>query len=376
MTQYDSIVIGAGIAGASIAYALAQKSQKVLVIEKRAIASGGSGAAGAFVSPKIGLGSPLQTLTNQSFEFAKEFYLTHIRESFHQTGVVRIPKDKSDEENFFGSYEQYNQNSYSIYTKQTLKSLGIKSEFDSFHFDEAGACDSLEVCEFLLQNIDIVYTNIEDIYKKGNLWCVDKYRGANLILATGYESSLSDLRYMGIRGTWGSRGDFYTEYPLSVSMHQSLSIGANIDGVIKIGATHQKDIKEATPCKEEDITPLLDKASHLIDTEDLRLKELFCGMRAGSKDYFPLVGRVIDVEYMLKNHPKITKGAKPPLRHIDKLYILNGLGGRGFVFAPLMADMLSSLIVDDIEVDSRVNPDRLFLKWCRKYNTPIKTKNL
>jgi len=31
-----------------------------------------------------------------------------------------------------------------------------------------------------------------------------------------------------------------------------------------------------------------------------------------------------------------------------------------------MAEMLSDCIVDNQEVDKRVNPDRLFLKWCRK----------
>ena len=51
---YDTIIIGAGIAGATTAHMLTQKGQSVLVLDKNGIASGGSGAAGAFVSPKIG----------------------------------------------------------------------------------------------------------------------------------------------------------------------------------------------------------------------------------------------------------------------------------------------------------------------------------
>ena len=65
--HYDTIIIGAGIAGATLAHTLTKKNQNVLVLDKNGIASGGSGAAGAFVSPKIGKGSALQTLTNEAF---------------------------------------------------------------------------------------------------------------------------------------------------------------------------------------------------------------------------------------------------------------------------------------------------------------------
>jgi len=120
------------------------------------------------------------------------------------------------------------------------------------------------------------------------------------------------------------------------------------------------------PCSEAIALSLKDKASTLIDVSDLELEEVFCGMRAGSKDYFPLVGRVIDVPYMLETYPAIARGAKPELQHLDDLYVINGLGGRGFVFAPLMAKMLAECITQKKETDNRVNPDRLLYKWARK----------
>ena len=93
--------------------------------------------------------------------------------------------------------------------------------------------------------------------------------------------------------------------------------------------------KKPISCKKKKHLSLKEKASSLIDTSDLELKEVFCGMRAGSKDYFPLVGKVIDVPFMLETYPAIIRGAKPEIKYIDNLYICNGLGGRGFVFAPL-----------------------------------------
>jgi len=362
---YDTIIIGAGIAGASTAYALEKKGQDVLVLDKRGIAAGGSGAAGAFVSPKIGKGSPLQKLTNEAFEYAKDFYLSTCPAYFLQTGVVRIPKNEEDAQKF-SSYEPYNDNKYENYTKKDLEQVGIKSEFKSFYFPEAGVCEAQALCKYLLTNIEVAEYEVKEINQENEVWSVGEYRARNLILATGFESDLADLHYMGIRGTWGTRGDFSSSHTLDVSMHQSMSVSANVNGIIKLGATHEKEVKEVIPCKEEQALLLKEKASSMIDTSDLQLKEIFCGMRSGSKDYFPLVGKVIDVPFMFENYPAITRGAKPKLKYVDNLFICNGLGGRGFVFAPLMAKILAESIVEGKEIDLRVNPDRLFLKWARK----------
>ena len=374
MLTYDTIIIGAGIAGANIAYTLTQQNQKVLVLDKKGIASGGSGAAGAFVSPKIGKGSPLQTLTNEAFSFSKDFYLSTCPEYFHQTGVIRIPKDEVDAQKF-SEYEKFNDTEYENYSKEKLEALGIKSELDSFYFPDAGDCDAVEVCEYLLKNIEVMTFDVAQLVQEKEYWNIvgrgalsPTIKAKKIVLATGYESNLADLRYMDIKGTWGTRGDFSSKLDLKVSMHQSMSVGSNVDGIIKLGATHEKEIKEVVPCSEEQAQELKEKASALIDTSDLELKEVFCGMRAGSKDYFPLVGKVIDVPTMIETYPKVLVGAKPVLKYVDNMYVFNGLGGRGFVFAPLMAKLLSECIVEDKEVDMRINPDRLFLKWCRKYS--------
>jgi len=365
---YDTIIIGAGIAGATAAFFLTQKGQKVIVLDKTGIASGGSGAAGAFVSPKIGKGSSLQTLTNEAFCFAKDFYLATCPKHFHQTGVIRIPKDDTDADKF-SAYAPFNTNTYENYNKEKLKALGIETDFESFYFPYAGDCDAREVCEYLLQEIDVVKYEVTQIRDEDSVWYIGDYKAKNVVLSTGYESDLLDLRYMGIRGTWGTRADFTSDLALNVSMHQAMSVGSNVNGVIKLGATHEKNVTKPIPCDVSQALSLKEKASSLIDTTDLELKEVFCGMRAGSKDYFPLVGKVIDVDFMLENYPTVVRGAKPELKHLDTLFVLNGLGGRGFVFAPLMAEMLSECIIKRKEVDSRVNPDRLFLKWCRKLNT-------
>ncbi len=363
---YDTLIIGAGIAGCCSAYALQQKGQKVLLLDRSSVpASGGSGAAGAFVSPKIGKGSPLQSLTTEAFHFSKAFYLRHFPDYFDQTGVVRIPKDEADAQKF-ATYEPHNNASYQRLSASELSQFGIRESEESFYFEEAGVCDAPALCEAILKQVPHAQHTVEGLVYEAGVWVVGEYRAKAVVLATGYQNQLVDMRYMGVKGTWGSRGDYYSRLALTVSMHKRISISANQEGVIKLGATH---VKSPTPCQVCDGHPLKsleEQASRMVDTRDFTLKETFCGMRAGSKDYFPLVGRVIDVAWMLEQYPTITRGAKPPLHYHPNLFVCNGVGGRGFVFAPWMAEELSELIVKQESVDPRVNPDRLFLKWCRK----------
>jgi len=363
---YDTIIIGAGIAGCCSAYTLQQKGQKVLLLDRSAVAaSGGSGAAGAFVSPKIGKGSPLQTLTNEAFHFAKDFYLKHFPKHFHQTGVIRIPKDIEDAEKF-SIYEAFNDSKYRWVNQKELKTLGIKNSQESFMFEEAGVCDAPEMCAAILEQVPHAQYDVKSLSFEDGVWSVGEYSSKNIVLATGYQNDLLDMRYMGVKGTWGSRGDYRSDLDLKVSMHKSISVSANVNGIIKIGATHVKSKEPCKVCDGEALKELFESASQMIDTSDFVLKETFCGMRSGSKDYFHVVGKVIDVPFMLETYPTIRRGDKPTMKYVENLFVCNGLGGRGFVFAPLMAQMLAECIVEGKEVDSRVKTDRLFLKWCRK----------
>ena len=278
--HYDSIVIGAGIAGCCTAYTLQQKGQKVLLVDRSAVAaSGGSGAAGAFVSPKIGKGSPLQTLTNEAFHFSKDFYLEHFPKYFHQTAVIRIPKDEEDAQKF-KIYETFNDSKYSWVEKKVLEAMGIQNADDSFLFEEAGVCDAPEMCAAILEKVPFKQFDVSGLEYQDNYWSLQStenntLNAKNIVLATGYQNDLFDMRYMAVKGTWGSRGDYESNLDLNVSMHKSISVSANVNGIIKIGATHVKSKEPCMACDGEPLKTLFETASHMINTDDLVLKETF-----------------------------------------------------------------------------------------------------
>jgi tRNA 5-methylaminomethyl-2-thiouridine biosynthesis bifunctional protein len=375
--RYDIAVVGAGIAGVSAAFALRERGMRVVLVDRSSVpASGGSGAAGAFVAPKIGKGGPLQRLTNEAFAYAHRFYRTHTPEHFTQSGVVRIPKNDDDAERF-ALYEPHNHPVYEHWSAEDLSRHGITDPNGGFYFPEAGDCDAPAVCRTLAEGIDFVQGNVERIERIDEKWQLHFQNNLpttgyplptqTLVLATGYQNDLFDMRYMGIKGLWGSRGDYRTVAQRDVSLHKSLSVSSTRHGIVKVGATHVKHPNPCMVCDGQPLSGLFAGASELVDTSDWVLQETFCGMRSGSRDFFPVVGNVIDVPYMLMHHPDVVRGAKPPLKHLNGVYAINGLGGRGFVFAPLMAKWLADRIVDCMPVFEMVNPDRLFLKWARKY---------
>ena len=370
MSNYDIAIIGAGVAGATSAWFLQNAGMRVLLIDKSVYpASGGSGAAGAFISPRIGKGGKLQELTNTAFEFAINFYSTNYPQYFHPTGILRLPKSDDDTKKF-KIYKQYNHTPYEIYNKDRLNSLGIKEHEIGFFFPQAGDCDAMRLCEAMVSDIDYEQMFVKKITKSGNLWEIFSdsrvLKVPAIVLASGYENTLFDMRYMGIKGLWGSRGDYYTESKIATTIHKDFTLSSYRDGYIKIGATH---IKSPNPCMLCDGKPLKDlenKAKKLYPNLTLKLKRTLCGMRSTSKDHFPLVGPVLDIKSMLQKYPSLYKGAKAEFEYLDSIYILNGLGGRGFVFAPLMAKYLTDYITKAKILPPEIVPDRLFYKWVRR----------
>ena len=63
--MYDIAIVGAGINGSSVAYEFLKQNKKVILFDQDTIASGGSGAAGAFISPKFATSGELKDLLDE-----------------------------------------------------------------------------------------------------------------------------------------------------------------------------------------------------------------------------------------------------------------------------------------------------------------------
>ncbi len=365
--RYDTIVLGAGIAGVCAAYWLKEAGQKVLLLDKKGLLAGASGAAGAFLSPRLGKGGDLQRITNEAYAFALGFYAKRVPEAFFQKGLVRIPKDGSDAEKF-RVYEKHLDIPFRLCGAEELPFISKEAlEYCAFCFEDAAFVDPMSVARKLVEGVDTAFGAAYTPQKVGGRWRVGRYLAENIVIATGSDTLPVEIPYIKIGGVWGERVDVKSGADIPVTLHRQISVSANIGGTVRIGATHVRDDARS---EIERVNDLIVSAIELVPgLKDQTLMRIYAGMRSSVNDHFPLVGAVADLQESAKRLKSPPKSVKPESEEVvrkEGCYIVGCFGGRGFVFAPLMGKMLAEKIVDGKIVDLSVSPDRYLLRALRK----------
>jgi len=359
---YDHIIIGAGIAGSSIAYELNKHSKNILILEKESsLKTTSSTAAGGLLSPLLGKPNKFKTLVNDALKYSTNFYKSNIPKYINQCGTLRIPQDEKDAKKF-QEYIPYIDMPYKI-------------EQGGCFFPEASVVNSYHICKSLIRDIAVHFdVDVKSIEYSDNIWNIDnKYYTKNLILTTGACSMLIDEFYLNIRGIKGQRIDISTTTCISYNYHKECSITAgkklpDKTFQVSIGATHHRFVYDKT-INNSDTNILLKKASNIIELKDVKVLNEYVGIRAACVDYFPMVGKIIDSKKTLEEFPYLKNGTNVQAHRFtkyDNLYILNGVGGRGFVFAPYLAKQLCDLIIYDKEVQEEININRLFKREVKR----------
>ena len=105
--KYDTIIIGAGIAGASAALALANK-ERILLVEAREPAAGASGVAGGLFSPMLALrGRPIWRIDEAIEAFEQQLDVCDGWSLYDNRGVLRPAHDEQQQTFFLQSVEKW-----------------------------------------------------------------------------------------------------------------------------------------------------------------------------------------------------------------------------------------------------------------------------
>lgn len=383
MKTYEHIIIGAGIAGCSLAYFLNKSSKNTLLIDKNSdVAFGASGVAGAFLSPLLGKDNEFKNLVTKALKFSIDFYKQEFSEYLENCGTLRIPKNSLDDEKFqeyieFMDFEFYEKN-------------------NGYFFPIGSSVKPYEICKKLTKDIEkLLSYEVKTLEKTEDFWLINsEIKAKNIFLTTGANIKLIDEPYFDLRAVWGQKIDILSSTKLFYNYHKECSLSKSIEEnkkhKISIGATHNrfeddmsnssfnlelKDInyinhnEKTLKIVQNDTKKLLERAKDILNLEDVEVVDIKIGARASSVDYFPMVGELIDSKKSFKAYPHLKNGAfikDEQLSLYRNLYTLNGVGGRGFVLAPYLAKILSEFLVNNNELPKEILNFRLFKRWAKK----------
>ena len=370
---YDVAIIGAGINGSAMAYELTQKGKRVALFDMQGVASGGSGAAGAFISPKFSKEGELKELIHDAFVYSMRFYENNFAHLLKKSPLLHIAKDEKDSQTL-KYYKQHTKLELKTPPAELLKNLQAQALKQESVFLEAGVVHAKLMCEALSKSATFFHQEVKSLVYDDGSWIINEtYAAKDVVLATGAYETLLPEPYIELRGVWGHRIDIKTTTHNNFSIHQFVSISPEIDGVTAIGATHNVHYHPQKNQEPYDIEAgreeLLQKALKTIELEDIEIIKDYTGLRSGSFDYMPLIGQMVMSKETLECCKKQVRVKKPDFSNFvyyPNLYMINGNGGYGFVLAPYLAKILSEKILSNKEISQRLSPARFFARWAKK----------
>lgn len=322
-------VIGGGIAGASLVRALRGVGIAPTLIEAEGLGAGASGAPAALVTPWVDAGlSPAAVLAAQAFLRAGLLYRTEASEAVIDTGVVRVPKDEADFHRLLQVAGQPVWPAGSISELADVDVAGLTKESAAppgLWLSDALVVEPRAILDAWLDGVDYIRGRVAEIVP-GEPVQIRLADGRGLdfdhvVIAAGWGSAA-----IGVDGLSPVRGQLVWAEGVAPGRAAVWGPGYAIPtrGGTLVGATHDRGRTDIDPM-EADTRALLEKLAGprpalaaSLSKRDLAAR---AAIRATTRDHRPLCGA-------------IDRG----------VWTLSGLGGRGFSWAPLLAEHLAAVI--------------------------------
>lgn len=381
MTDFDVIIIGAGIAGSSAAFHLAENSSlKILLIDKNNVSSGASGLnAGHISSTGLGNNPDMQSyLTHGSLEIFKSFQIDRGYDiEFRQSGSLSvIQTEEQYKSNLINvlSLKSKDLNVDLISAKQA-KSIEpdindnmegyiyypLRAQADPVKSTNAFAKEAIKLGAKLKTNEEV--TNI--LYKNDNTYEIitknNQYSSNKLIIATGawsnklFQSLELDIPIIPVRGQMWSSKSLPPSIFTAISATQS-----SYDWSIK-NTDDENNPPDLTHIKGERITRHLygrqRKNGEIIfggDRENIGFTDKldFNGIESNKNhvsELFPFISR-IEIDRAWSGFMPFSIDGKPIIGKIPRyknLYIVSGLASSGFGRGPMAGKYISEIVLTD-----------------------------
>ncbi|CAL2075082.1 Glycine/D-amino acid oxidase-like deaminating enzyme [Tenacibaculum sp. 190524A02b] len=345
MREVDYIIVGLGLAGLAFVEKLLENNLSFVVFEDASEVS--SIVAGGVYNPVI-----LKRFTpawngHKQLVYALPFYEKiekRLQVNFDTKFTTRkVFNSISDQNNWFTALDKPN---LSLYMKSDILRDTLEGVYGDFGFGELEGTGKIDT-KLLLDSYK------KDLEEKGNLisesFVYDNLKIEKELL--NYEN-IKAKKIVFSEGYGLKRNPYFNYLPLMGTKGETLTIIApdlNIDFLLKssvfvlplgndkykVGATFNWTDKTSLPTEEgkEELVKKLEK----VISVPYKIIEQSAGIRPTIKDRKPLVGK----------HPEY-----------ENLAILNGLGTRGVMIAPTIANNLFNHLESGIALDKEINITR------------------
>jgi len=342
-------VIGAGVAGAAVARALVASGITPVVIEGERPGAGGSGFPAGLATPRLDAGdAAIAGLYAQALERARHLY-DATPGAVLSRGVLQLPQAARDPARFdkIAAQSLWRDGAMSVIDADAAADrLGEPTAEGGLMMADARVIQAAAILSAWLKAVPMITATVARIERGDAGWTLSDAEGrilaqADAVVVTagwGTAGLLADTGLSPVRG----QAD-WVEGPASPGVAWGGYVAPTGTGVL-FGATHDRgdvtlEARDADSARNLDA--LRARLPHLAAQAETGVRHRRVAIRATTRDRLPLAGR-----------------------RADGLYLLSGLGSRGFCVAPLLGEHVAALIAGTpsplpATLFGRIDPDRL-----------------
>jgi tRNA 5-methylaminomethyl-2-thiouridine biosynthesis bifunctional protein len=334
------IVLGAGIAGCSAAYSLAQRGHQVTLIDRQeSFAEETSGNPVAVVYPKLTADpSPMGAFHAAGFCYTRNLLRALKVSTWQESGVLHLDHD-----------EEAGKRHRNMVRKNDWPADFARYSGGLLH-EGGGTVSPRDFCSALIN-----HPNIERKFS----CAVDTVPGDAdaVVIALGHDSK--DFKQTAWLPLQSLRGQItlLTATEPSKSIAQVLChdgyITPAINGVHSIGATFDKEEPGDYSLREEDHLENLKKLNHALPGLGFTAENIAggrTGYRTTTPDKLPLIGPCPDYDDFINTFAPLRQGTEMPDvrgKYHDNVFITTAFGAHGMTGAPLAGEIVAAMISGD-----------------------------
>ena len=366
----DVVVIGAGLAGANVAYSLSKRGIEVRVIDEGPVpGSAASALAWGILHPHFTRDdSPLAVISREGFLLTRN-RLKELEEKtgqvlFDASGCLQMAHSEEIYEQWIDARAHHAPFSLPadygnlLTQKEASEVSGLDLRRGGWFFPEAGMARAGAFCRALIEVSGASYrgnTTVSALVKKGDRWQIIGSFGevmdeaSDVVVCTSVDSGrLLQADCLGLEALPGRitllRDTDLTHLKCPVSGEGYI---AHLpDGYCAVGATYE--LKRNGPWTEEKAhCANLEKLDSLLNKpEEVVVTGAYCGVRAAGPGRLPVVGHAVKERELLEalcENPHLIE--EQNLAEHAGLWVLSGLGSRGLSMSSLCSEILTSLML-------------------------------